>query len=133
MKITLEQARRLTKKVVAESRPGTVLWCQYTMGGGPHCIVAVVLAEAGVMYETIDDLVGAVDDATVRARLACDDVHITERAIAYLHRAQYTQDRGLTWERALEEAEAMITDRSPRGHAEFVARLSDRMAKEWEA
>lgn len=123
MKITLKQARRLTKKVVAENPPGTVRRCQYTLQGEPHCIVAVVLAEAGVTFETIDDLVGSINDSYVRGRLSLDGVHLTERAASYLHRAQYAQDTGNTWARALAEAEGMLTGARPQDHEEFVGLL----------
>lgn len=120
MKITLKMARRLTKKVVAEAMPGTVRKCQYTLGGEPHCIVAVVLFRAGATYETLDDLVGSIAEPEPLARLACDDVRLTPKAAAYLKRAQWVQDMGHTWTRALKEAEALASGMAKVDHDAFM-------------
>jgi hypothetical protein len=81
------------------------LTCLYAHDGAPDCIVGHVLADAGVSPRELEAMRDdGIDDLYRAGRLP---IALTIGALAVLHAAQQSQDRGCTWADVLADANAM--------------------------
>jgi hypothetical protein len=81
------------------------LTCLYAHDGAPDCIVGQVLAEAGVRPRELEAMRDdGIDDLYRAGRLPID---LTFGALAVLHAAQRSQDRGCPWADVLADANAV--------------------------